>query len=156
MGLNTTRLCSVCIPCPLSPLLVLIEPTLIGRDRHFEPDQSVIHMPYVNECLAFATGKDKDGKPLLTIADLSRISSKRRAEAKAENPEFKLDKKHKTFGSSKYVSKDSVSLNLAYFVIPALLHYSPSSVVAWRTSRSFSGTSVFRTTGSPGSGSLMG
>jgi len=75
--------------------------SLFRRDRYFEPDQSVIHMPYVNECLAFATGKDKDGKPLMTKADLSRISSKRRAEARvAGNPDFELNKLHRTFGSS--------------------------------------------------------
>ena len=125
-----TRLYSVCILSPLSAP-VLIESTSAGRDLHFEPDQSVIHMPYVKEFLASATGKDEDGNPLMTVADLSRISSKRRAEARAENPEFELNKAHKMFGSSKYVSKGSVSFShFAYFIIPALLRYSPSSVVA--------------------------
>jgi len=74
--------------------------SLLRRDSHFEPNQAVIHMPYVKELLESATGKDKDGNPLLTPADLSLISSKRRAEARAENPEFTLDKFHKVFGSS--------------------------------------------------------
>ncbi|GLB39741.1 putative peroxidase, family 2 [Lyophyllum shimeji] len=74
--------------------------SLLRRDVHFEPNQAVIHVPYVKELLESATGKDKDGNPLLTIPDLSRISSKRRAEARAENPEFSLDKFHAMFGSS--------------------------------------------------------
>lgn len=74
--------------------------SLLRRDLYFEKDQSVIHVPYVEELLNSATGKDKDGNPILTIPDLSRISSKRRAEARAENPEFSLDKFHATFGSS--------------------------------------------------------
>jgi len=111
---------------------VLIESTPIGRDVHFEPDQSVIHLPYIRELLDSTTGKDEDGNPLLTPADLSRMSSKRRAEARAENPEFTpLSKTHKIFGSAKYVSKDSVSLYpSAYFVISAVLRYLPSSAVA--------------------------
>ncbi|KAG6843549.1 hypothetical protein H0H87_003322 [Tephrocybe sp. NHM501043] len=74
--------------------------SLFRRDVHYEPDQSVIHVPYVKELLASATGKDADGSPLLTIADVSRYSAKRRAESRAQNPEFSLDTMHKTFGSS--------------------------------------------------------
>jgi len=74
--------------------------SLFRRDVYFEPNQAKIHLPYVNELLECATGKDNDGNSVLTIPDLSKISSKRRAEARAENPEFSLDKIHKTFGSS--------------------------------------------------------
>ncbi|KAG6816634.1 hypothetical protein H0H87_004481 [Tephrocybe sp. NHM501043] len=74
--------------------------SLLRRDLHFEPNQATIHVPYVKELIAAATGKDGDGNPILTIPDLSLISSKRRAEARAENPEFTLDKFHKTFGSA--------------------------------------------------------
>ncbi|KAF5384451.1 hypothetical protein D9615_003404 [Tricholomella constricta] len=74
--------------------------SLVRRDTHFEPNQATIHVPYVKELLESATGKDSDGKALLTIPDLSLISSKRRAEARAENPEFSLDKAHRAFGSS--------------------------------------------------------
>ncbi|KAG6826659.1 hypothetical protein H0H92_014950 [Tricholoma furcatifolium] len=77
--------------------------SLVRRDLYFEPNQAVIHVPFVNELLESATGKDTDGNLILTIPDLSRISSKRRAEARAENPEFSLDAIHKKFGSSKYV-----------------------------------------------------
>ncbi|KAG6826658.1 hypothetical protein H0H92_014949 [Tricholoma furcatifolium] len=75
--------------------------SLVRRDVYFQPDQSIIHVPFVKELLESATGKDEDGNPILTISDLSRISSKRRAQARAENPEFSLDTIHKTFGSSK-------------------------------------------------------
>ncbi|KAG6826172.1 hypothetical protein H0H93_016739, partial [Arthromyces matolae] len=71
-----------------------------GRDLHFEPNQAIIHEPYVKELLESATGKDADGNPLLTVADMSRMLSKRRAESRAENPEFSLDKVHATFGST--------------------------------------------------------
>ncbi|KAG6861325.1 hypothetical protein C0991_011673, partial [Blastosporella zonata] len=73
--------------------------SLLRRDAHFEPNQSVIYVPYVKELLASASETSPDG-PILTIPDVSRISSKRRAEARAENPEFTLDTFHKTFGSS--------------------------------------------------------
>ncbi|KAG6901826.1 hypothetical protein C0995_007533 [Termitomyces sp. Mi166 len=73
---------------------------LQGRDLHFEPDQATIHVPYVKELLESATGKDADGNKVLTTPNLSYILSKRRAEARAENPKFSLAKMHKTFGSS--------------------------------------------------------
>jgi len=64
--------------------------SLLRRDVHFEPDLSVIHLPYVRELLDSCTGKDEDGNPLLTLPDLSRMLSKRRAESRAQNPEFSL------------------------------------------------------------------
>ena len=104
--LNMMRLYSACIS-PFSPhVLSSLGPlSNIGRDRYFEPNQSAVYVPYVKELLDSATGKDKDGNPLLTPADLSRISSKRRAESKAENPEYTLNELHRVFGSQKYFSK---------------------------------------------------
>ena len=67
----------------------------------------MIHHPFIRELLDSATGKDQDGNPVLTPADFSLISSKRRAESKATNPDYKLNDLHKLFGSQKYVSKDS-------------------------------------------------
>ena len=76
----------------------------VGQDRYFQPNQAVAHLPYVEELLESATGKDKEGNVILTPADLSRISSIRRAEARAKkNPEFTLNRFHRLFGSSKYV-----------------------------------------------------
>ena len=68
----------------------------------------MIHVPHIRELLDSATDKDKDGNPLLTIADLSRIHSKRRAESKAENPEYTLNELHRVFGNQKYVSEGSI------------------------------------------------
>jgi hypothetical protein len=53
--------------------------------------------------LADASGKDADGKPLLTIPDLSRALSKRRADARRTNKEYSESFFHNTFGSAKYV-----------------------------------------------------
>ncbi|KAJ7119721.1 Chloroperoxidase [Mycena epipterygia] len=74
--------------------------SLTRQDTNFEPDQGKPYLPFITELLAEATGKDKDGKLILTAADLSRYSGKRRAEGRASNPEFTLDTVHKVFGSS--------------------------------------------------------
>jgi hypothetical protein len=87
-----------------------------GRDIHHVPDQSKPHIPFVKELLDSATGKDADGNAILTIPDLSKISSKRRAEARRDNPDFSLSKFHAFFGSSKYVF-------IAPLVIVSLLIY---------------------------------
>lgn len=69
----------------------------------FDPGQGVPYLPFIDELLASASGKDANGNRLLTVADLSRYSAKRRVEARATNPDFVLDKQHKMFGSSKCV-----------------------------------------------------
>ncbi|KAJ7282305.1 Chloroperoxidase [Mycena rebaudengoi] len=74
--------------------------SLLRQDVRYEPDQGAPHLPFIDELLASASGKDAAGNALLTVADLSRYSAKRRAEARATNPDFVLDKQHKTFGSS--------------------------------------------------------
>ncbi|KAJ7189747.1 Chloroperoxidase [Mycena pura] len=74
--------------------------SLLRQDANFEPDQGKPYLPFITDLLASATGKDADGKPCLTPADISRFSSKRRAHSKEKNPEFALDEKHKIFGSA--------------------------------------------------------
>ncbi|KAJ7136292.1 hypothetical protein C8R46DRAFT_1168417 [Mycena filopes] len=74
--------------------------SLTRQDAKYDPNQDKPYLPFIHELLASATGKDKDGKPILTEADLSRYSGKRRTEAKATNPDYTLDKFHKMFGSS--------------------------------------------------------
>ncbi|KAJ6500945.1 Chloroperoxidase [Mycena sanguinolenta] len=74
--------------------------SLTRQDYQFDPDQGKPYLPYIDELLASATGKDKDGNLILTPEDLSRYSSKRRTEARATNPEFTLDNFHKMFGSA--------------------------------------------------------
>ncbi|KAJ6500893.1 Chloroperoxidase [Mycena sanguinolenta] len=74
--------------------------SLLRQDVRFDPDQGAPYLPFIDELLASASGKDANGNRLLTVADLSRYSAKRRAEARATNPDFLLDKQHKMFGSS--------------------------------------------------------
>jgi hypothetical protein len=74
--------------------------SLTREDVAVAPDQSKPHIPYIKELLSYATGKDSEGNALLTPADLARYSSKRRADARASNPQFTLDFSHKMFGSS--------------------------------------------------------
>ncbi|KAK7062495.1 putative sterigmatocystin biosynthesis peroxidase stcC [Favolaschia claudopus] len=75
--------------------------SLTRQDYKLQPDQGNPHLPYIEELLASASGKDEDGSsPVLTISDLSRYSGKRRSEARATNPDFMLDKFQKIFGSA--------------------------------------------------------
>jgi len=74
-----------------------------GLDTALEPDQSVKHVPFIEEVLASATGKDKEGKALMTPKDISRLLGKRRAVARAVNSEFSLKLIHRIFSTAKYV-----------------------------------------------------
>ncbi|CAA7266277.1 unnamed protein product [Cyclocybe aegerita] len=74
--------------------------SLLREDSALVPDQSKPHVPFIEELLSLASGKDNDGKALLTPKDLSDFSSKRRVEARASNPNFSLSFFHKVFGSS--------------------------------------------------------
>ena len=73
----------------------------LGLDAAFQQKQGVWHVPYVEELLSFATGKDKEGRTLLTLSDMSKILGKRRSECRANNKEFSLSFFHKMFGSGK-------------------------------------------------------
>ncbi|TCD65705.1 hypothetical protein EIP91_002281 [Steccherinum ochraceum] len=70
--------------------------SLTREEAYFEPDQSKVSVKLVEEMLRSGTGPQGD----LTIADLSRVSERRRAEAKRTNPQFSLSFSHKMFGSS--------------------------------------------------------
>jgi hypothetical protein len=73
-----------------------------GEDTALEPDQSKPHVGYITELLSSASGKDKlTGERILTAEDLSKFSSKRRADARKYNKDFSLDFLHKIFGSTK-------------------------------------------------------
>jgi len=74
--------------------------SLTREDSALVPDQGTPHFPFVEELLASATGKDKEGHSILTAKDLAAYSSKRRVDARASNPEFTLDTFHKLFGSA--------------------------------------------------------
>lgn len=74
-----------------------------GLDTALCSDQSIIQHEQIKELLASATGKDKDGSPVLTITDLSEFSAKRRVEARETNPDFTLASNHQMVGSAKSV-----------------------------------------------------
>jgi len=73
----------------------------LGMDAAFQQKQGEIHTPFVEELLSFATGKDKEGRALLTISDMSKILGKRRSECRENNKEYSLSFFHKVFGSAK-------------------------------------------------------
>ena len=75
--------------------------SLTRKDLYFEPDQGKPDQELCDALLKEATGKNPDGSPLLTIPDLSRALSKRRAECRRTNPEYEESKPHRTFGSAK-------------------------------------------------------
>jgi len=74
--------------------------SLTRLDTALTPAQSTQHVPFIEELLSFATGKDAEGREILTIKDMSRILGKRRAEAKATNKDYTLSLFHKIFGSA--------------------------------------------------------
>jgi len=74
--------------------------SLVREDVYKNPDQSQLAVPLIEQLLASATGKDKDGKALLTEKDLSMALGQRRADSQATNPEFTTSFSHRLFGSS--------------------------------------------------------
>jgi len=74
--------------------------SLTRRDAAQVPDQGKPDLMLVEELLNAATGKGPDGKRILTKDDLSKQLAKRRAEARAENPEYSESMFHNMFGSA--------------------------------------------------------
>jgi len=74
--------------------------SLVREDVYYSVDQSKIAVPLIEKLLEYASGKDAEGKPLLTPKDLSQALGQRRADAKATNPEFTTSLSHRIFGSS--------------------------------------------------------
>lgn len=77
--------------------------SLTRQDAALVSDQGKPDLQLVDELLKEATSKTKDGAPLLTIPDLSRALSKRRADAKRTNKVYSESFFHNTFGCAKYV-----------------------------------------------------
>ncbi|EJD55644.1 heme-thiolate peroxidase [Auricularia subglabra TFB-10046 SS5] len=71
-------------------------------DTALQPDQSKPAQTLVDFVLSSATGKDDQGRAnsRLTVWDLIRISSKRRADSRAANPQFTQSTFHKVLGST--------------------------------------------------------
>ncbi|KDQ56716.1 hypothetical protein JAAARDRAFT_36206 [Jaapia argillacea MUCL 33604] len=77
--------------------------SLVREDTNFQPDQGIPATDLIHELLSHATGKpnkDFPDSPILTAADLSLFSGKRRAEARKRNGQFTLSTFHKMFGSA--------------------------------------------------------
>lgn len=74
--------------------------SLTRLDTHLNRNQAPPHLPFVKELLESATGRDEDGNPLLTEADVSRMLVKRRKEAEVANPHYTTSKFHEVFGAS--------------------------------------------------------
>ncbi|KAG2144106.1 Chloroperoxidase [Suillus bovinus] len=74
--------------------------SLVRLDAAFQPDQSIKCVPFIEELLMAATGKDENDNIVITTKDLSRMLGKRRAVARAVNKEFSLSFFHKIFGST--------------------------------------------------------
>ncbi|KAJ7049348.1 Chloroperoxidase [Mycena amicta] len=74
--------------------------SLTREDQKFDPDQDKPYLPFINELLDSASGKDSTDTNILTLSDLQRYSAKRRVDARARNPDFSLAKTHKVFGSA--------------------------------------------------------
>ncbi|KZV96010.1 putative chloroperoxidase [Exidia glandulosa HHB12029] len=74
--------------------------SLTRYDVSRQPDQAVPAQDLVDQLLASATGRDKQGNAMLTFADLTRFSTERRDHSRATNGQYTLSTFHKLFGSS--------------------------------------------------------
>lgn len=75
--------------------------SLTRMDAALVPDQGKPDPTLVAELLGEATGTMEDGRPLLTIPDLSRALSKRRVDARKTNKHYTESFFHNMFGSAK-------------------------------------------------------
>lgn len=75
--------------------------SLTRQDAALSPDQGVPDQELVDDLLNVATGKCEDGSPRMTIPDLSRALSKRRADARKSNRAYTESFFHNLFGSAK-------------------------------------------------------
>jgi len=74
--------------------------SLVREDYYHCHDQSIIAVPLIEQLIAYASGKDAEGKPLLTPKDISQALSQRRADSHDTNPEFSTSLVHRMFGSA--------------------------------------------------------
>ena len=77
--------------------------SLTRHDVALVPDQGKPDLNLVHDLLNDATGKMPDGSSQLTVPDLAKALSKRRADAKKTNKEYSENFFHNFFGSAKCV-----------------------------------------------------
>lgn len=75
--------------------------SLTRHDAALQPDQGYPDQKLVDELLLDVTGKLPDGSAQMTIPDLSRALSKRRADARKTNSSYSENFFHNMFGSAK-------------------------------------------------------
>lgn len=75
--------------------------SLTRQDVALVPDQGAPDQGLVDDLLDVATAKCEDGSPRMTIPDLSRALSKRRADARKTNDAYTENFFHNMFGSAK-------------------------------------------------------
>ncbi|KAF8343774.1 Chloroperoxidase [Cantharellus anzutake] len=73
--------------------------SMLRRDAHFQPDQTIPAKDLIRNLLTFATGPRSPEKPegYLTTSDIARFLSLRIAQSKNDNPQFYLTATHKFF-----------------------------------------------------------
>jgi len=71
--------------------------SIVRHDAKMQPDQSKPALDLIHEFLACGTGDDGQ---TITPADLSKFLERRRAQSKADNPQYTLSVGQKLFGSS--------------------------------------------------------
>ncbi|KAI5899703.1 Cloroperoxidase, partial [Schizophyllum commune H4-8] len=70
-------------------------------DSVLAPDQGAPHEPFVRELLDSASGRDaRTGERRLTVPDLSKISARRRVQARATNGAYSLAAVHQKFSAA--------------------------------------------------------
>ncbi|KAL1707752.1 Chloroperoxidase [Schizophyllum commune] len=75
--------------------------SLTRLDSALAPDQGAPYEPFVRELLDSASGCDaRTGEKRLTVADLSKISARRRVQARATNGAYSLEKVHQKFSAA--------------------------------------------------------
>ncbi|KAK5108139.1 hypothetical protein LTR62_008735 [Meristemomyces frigidus] len=83
-----------------APNAIEHDASLTRQDVALVPDQSKPDLGLVHDLLGSATGKRAAGGTLLTKKDLSKVLSRRRAEARKTNPEYSESFFHNMFGSA--------------------------------------------------------
>jgi len=86
--------------------------SLTRQDAALMPDQGKPDQQLVLQLLKTATGKCPDGTPQMTIPDLSRALSRRRADARKTNKAYSESFFHNLFGSAKlvYLGRAEISI----------------------------------------------